>query len=231
MSLSDGMPRILYVEDDENLAIITKHNLEKSGFHVIHCSDGMIAWETFNKEKVDLCILDVMLPGMSGFNLASKIRSLNSDVPIIFLTAKSLLEDKISGLQIGADDYLTKPFSYLELDFKIKIFLKRSVVKKEEASLMQISSFSFDFDNLLLSNDHEKHRLTLKEAELLKFLYQRKNKVLKRDEILIGVWDNDDYFIGRSLDVFISRLRKYLSNEDNVKIENIHGVGFKMVVR
>lgn len=231
MSLSEDMPRILYVEDDENLALVTTHNLEKSGYHVIHSSDGSMAWETFNKEKVDLCILDIMLPSMSGFVLASKIRSLNPDVPVIFLTAKSLLEDKISGLQIGADDYLTKPFSYVELDFKIKIFLKRSVVKKEDVSIMQIGSFSFDFDNLVFGNEHEKHRLTLKEAELLKFLYQRKNKVLKRDEILIGVWDNDDYFIGRSLDVFISRLRKYLSKLDNVKIENIHGVGFKMVVK
>jgi DNA-binding response OmpR family regulator len=225
------MPKILYVEDDANLALITRHNLEKSGYYVIHCSDGMTALHTFRKEKADLCILDVMLPGMSGFSLASEIRSLNPDVPLIFLTAKSLLEDKISGLQLGADDYLTKPFSYAELDFKIKIFLKRPVVRKEDITLMQISSFSFDFDNLLLSNGHEQHRLTLKEAELLRFFYQRKNNVLKRDEILTGVWGNNDYFIGRSLDVFISRLRKYLSKEKNVKIENIHGVGFKMLVK
>ncbi len=225
------VPTILYVEDDANLAFITKHNLTQSGYQVIHCTEGNEAWQVFSTQKISLCILDVMLPGMSGFELAVKIRESNKDVPVLFLTAKSLLEDKITGLQIGADDYLTKPFSYLELELKVKVFLKRSVVAKEESNLLKIGSLTFDFENLLLSNKELKHRLTLKEAELMKYLLANKNKVLKRDEILTAVWGDDDYFVGRSLDVFISRLRKYLATEENVSIDNLHGVGFKMVVR
>lgn len=231
MLSTNSMGHILYVEDDENLAYITKYNLEKSGYQVTHCSDGQQAWETYTNSFFDLCILDVMLPGISGFELAEHIRFLNPDVPILFLTVKSLLEDKIIGLQLGADDYMTKPFSYLELELKVKIFLRRPVIKKEGSTIEKIHSFTFDADNLILSRAEESFRLTLKEAELLKFLLERKNNVVKRDEILLGVWGNDDYFIGRSLDVFISRLRKYLQAEEQVKIENIHGVGFKMVVR
>jgi len=222
---------ILYVEDDESLAYITKYNLEKSGYQVTHCSDGQQAWETYTHTFFDLCILDVMLPGMSGFELAEHIRRVNPDVPILFLTVKSLLEDKITGLKLGADDYMTKPFSYLELELKVKIFLRRPVLKKEGSTSIQIHSFTFDSDNLTLCRAEETFRLTLKEAELLKFLLERKNNVVKRDEILLAVWGNDDYFMGRSLDVFISRLRKYLQAEEQVKIENIHGVGFKMVVK
>lgn len=151
MISNDHTPGILYVEDDENLALITKHNLEKSGYRVIHCIDEATAWDAFNKEKFHLCILDVMLPGRSGFTLALKIREVNPDVPVIFLTAKSLLEDKISGLQTGADDYITKPFSYVELDLKIKIFLKRPVVNPENPVFFKIGSFSFDFDSLCVS--------------------------------------------------------------------------------
>jgi DNA-binding response OmpR family regulator len=223
--------KILYVEDDENLALITRHHLEKSSYHVTHCSDGTDAWDTFTKDSFDLCILDIMLPGTSGFTLASKIRDFNSEIPIIFLTAKSLLEDKILGLQTGADDYLTKPFSYQELDLKIKVFLKRTSVKNVEPSLIRIGSYTFDADNLKLVDQHEEHKLTLKEAELLHFLFKGRNKVLKRDDILMAVWGNDDYFLGRSLDVFISRIRKYLSKDINIKIENVHSVGFRMNVK
>jgi DNA-binding response OmpR family regulator len=222
---------ILYVEDDTNLAYITQYNLEKSGYQVTHCTDGLQAWETYNSHIFNLCIFDVMLPGMNGFALAEQIRRTNPDIPILFLTVKSLLEDRIAGFQLGADDYMTKPFSYVELELKVKVFLKRPLLQKENSTKIKIHSLLFDVENLLLIHEEEEHKLTLKETELLKFFLDRRNKVLKRDEILLGVWGNDDYFMGRSLDVFISRLRKYLQQENQVKIENIHGVGFKMVVK
>lgn len=223
--------KLLYVEDDENLAFITRHNMEKSGYQVVHCADGREAWEVFQQQTFQLCILDIMLPSMDGFALATHIRSINSQVPILFLTVKSLLEDKLNGLQLGADDYLTKPFSFLELDLKIKIFLKRTLVATPSPTPLAIGSYSFQYENLLLSNGEEQQPLTQKEAELLLFLLQRKNNVVKREDILKSLWGTDDYFIGRSLDVFISRLRKYLVKEDMVKIENIHGVGFKMTLK
>jgi DNA-binding response OmpR family regulator len=228
MSTAQVAPRILYVEDDENLAAITLFNLNKAGYEVTHCDNGNLAWDRFQQGGFQVCILDVMLPGMSGFSLASHIRSHNAEVPILFLTVKSQLEDKINGLQLGADDYLTKPFSFLELDLKIKVFLKRTHTAPSTASQVAIGSFCFDFDNLLLKSEAEQHQLTLKEAELLRFLWQKKNNVVKREEILRSLWGNDDYFLGRSLDVFISRLRKYFSVSDLVRIENVHGVGFKL---
>ncbi|HEX8545447.1 MAG TPA: response regulator transcription factor [Cytophagaceae bacterium] len=221
---------ILYVEDDASLAFITKYNLEAKGYEVVHCVDGKQALDIFPKQAFNICLLDVMLPEIDGFTLAAKIRGLNKDVPIIFLTVKSLLEDKIAGLQTGADDYLTKPFHLEELVLKIEVFLKRPSVKSFQINLQNIGSLAFDFNNLVLKNGNDEHRLTLKEAELLQFLFQHKNHVLKREEILKTLWGTDDYFIGRSLDVFISRLRKYLGREQSIKIENIHGVGFRMKV-
>jgi DNA-binding response OmpR family regulator len=221
---------ILYVEDDPNLAFITRYNLESRGYTVLHCEGGNQALGMFLKGNVHLCILDVMLPEMDGFTLASRIRMHDKEVPIIFLTVKSLLEDKITGLQTGADDYLTKPFHMEELILKIEVFLRRSAVKQVKNTPFSIGDFYFDFDNLLLKNGAEECQLTLKEAELLRFLILNKNKVIKREEILSAIWGNDDYFLGRSLDVFISRLRKYLSREDRIKIENIHSVGFRMNV-
>lgn len=224
------MSKILYVEDDINLSFVTKDNLEEQGYEIIHCENGEIGLETFQNNSFDLCILDVMLPKMDGFSLAKKIRTHNQDVPIIFLTAKSQKIDTIEGLKTGADDYITKPFSIEELILRIEIFLKRNKITQNQnkQNQFQIGKHFFDFDDLLLSYKKETNRLTLKEGELLKYFCLNQNKILKREAILIAVWGKDDYFLGRSLDVFISRLRKYLKG--SVQFENIHGVGFKMIV-
>ena len=225
-------PKILYVEDDETLSFVTKDNLEINGFDVFHYMDGESAINAFMNNKFDLCIFDVMLPKKDGFTLASEVRKKNPEIPIIFLTAKSLKEDKISGLKLGADDYITKPFSIEELILKIGIFLKRKNINVVKQDTMIIGSLTFDYRNLSIkgAESHEKI-LTQREADLLKILFENKNNIIKREEILEKVWGQNDYFLGRSMDVFISRLRKYLSEDPSVKIDNIHGVGFKMVIQ
>ena len=220
---------ILYVEDDETLSFVTKDNLELQGFKINHCADGKQALSFIknNLGEVDLCILDVMLPEIDGFQLAEKIRERNSQIPILFLTAKSLKEDRIHGLKLGADDYITKPFSIEELILKIEVFLKRSRINNvSEISIFSIGRYEFDHKNLTLQIDDDKRTLTQKEADLLKFFVENKNEVLKRSQILETIWGEDDYFLGRSLDVFISRLRKYLKADESLKLKNIHGVGF-----
>ena len=220
--------KILYTEDDETLAFLTKDNLEQNNYDVVHCCDGKSGLEAFKKEDFDICILDIMLPKMDGFELATEIRKSNTDIPIIFLSAKTLKEDRIKGLRLGADDYLVKPFSIEELLLKIGIFLKRSQKNNQtESVLYTIGKYQFDFTNFFLFNEDEKIGLTQREAELLKLFFDHKNMVLKREKILSTLWGNDDYFTGRSLDVFISRLRKILINEEGISIENIHGVGFR----
>jgi len=224
---------IFYVEDDETLSFVTKDNLELQGFKITHCSDGKSALQLIKNDlsEMDLCILDVMLPDVDGFELARKIRERNSQIPILFLTAKSLKEDRINGLKIGADDYITKPFSIEELILKIEVFLKRSRIHSNHtASLFDIGKYSFDYKNLQLTLADQSKTLTQKEADLLKLFVENKNEVLKRSHILETVWGEDDYFLGRSLDVFISRLRKYLSEDDTLVLKNIHGVGFKLDV-
>jgi len=219
---------LFYVEDDESLSFVTRDNLELEGYQVTYCEDGQKAIDIIKTENFDLCILDVMLPGVDGFTIAEEIRKRNKQVPILFLTAKSLKEDRIRGLRLGADDYITKPFSIEELILKIEIFLKRSqIVVKEESHLFKIGDFTFDHKNLQLKNESIKRQLTQKEADLLKYFIKNKNVVLKRSDILETLWGEDDYFLGRSLDVFISRLRKYLKEDETLKIENIHGVGFR----
>jgi two-component system response regulator VicR len=223
------MSKILYVEDDPNLGFVTKDNLELEGYEIVHFQDGKEAWKSFSKEKYDLCLLDVMLPELDGFSLAEKIRKQNLQVPIIFLTAKTMQEDRIAGLKIGGDDYVTKPFSIEELSLRIKIFLKRKEVSKIAGGVgnWQIGSYSFDYQQLKLECSTKIEQLTHREAEVLKFLCERKNQVIKRDEILTAIWGRDDYFLGRSLDVFVTRLRKMLATDSSVKIENVHGIGFR----
>jgi DNA-binding response OmpR family regulator len=220
--------KILYAEDDETLAFLTKDNLEQNGYAVSHCEDGKSGLETFQKENFDICILDIMMPKMNGFELATEIRKWNADIPIIFLSAKTLKEDRIKGLRLGADDYLVKPFSIEELVLKIEVFLKRSnkrtTVQKNNYS---IGKYSFDTKNYLLFNENEKITLTEREAELLQLFLDNTNVVLKREQILKQLWGDDDYFMGRSLDVFISRLRKILATETGIAIENLHGIGFR----
>lgn len=221
---------LLYVEDDVSLGFVTRDNLELQGYQITHCTDGKSALEAAKKENFDLCILDVMLPEMDGFTVASEIRQFDPETPIIFLTAKSLKEDKIKGLKLGGDDYITKPFSIEELILKIEIFLKRrNIAVPEPISKYHFGSYEFDHPNLTLSlngNDGAE-TLTQREADLLKLFLDHPNQVIKRSDILEKLWGEDDYFLGRSLDVFISRLRKYLRHDENLKIENIHGVGFR----
>lgn len=222
---------LLYVEDDESLSFVTRDNLSLHGYEITHCSDGRTAMEVIATQSFDLCILDVMLPEVDGFTIAKEIRKYDVAVPIIFLTAKSLKEDKIHGLKLGGDDYLTKPFSIEELILKIEIFLKRSqVTTAVEVSNFRIGNYEFNYRNLALTINEESKTLTQKEADLLRYFLQNKNEVLKRSAILENLWGEDDYFMGRSLDVFISRLRKYLSKDERLKIENIHGVGFRLKV-
>lgn len=226
-----SMPKILYAEDDETLAFLTKDNLEQNGYEVWHCADGNLCLESFAGQEFDICILDIMLPKKDGFELATEIRKANSEIPIIFLSAKTLKEDRIKGLRLGADDYLVKPFSIEELLLKIEIFLKRSQKNKTvETAVYTIGKYHFDAKNYLVYNADEKISLTQREAELLKLFLDNKNVVLKREEILKSLWGDDDYFMGRSLDVFISRLRKVLANEKGIIIENRHGIGFRFVV-
>ncbi|KIX21098.1 transcriptional regulator [Flavobacterium sp. 316] len=222
--------RILYVEDDETLAFLTSDNLEQY-FDVVHCNNGAIAFELFCKESFDLCVLDIMLPDMDGFEIATEIRKRDEEIPIIFLSAKTMKEDKLKGLRLGADDYLVKPYSIEELILKIEIFLHRSqkTIEKNNKSYT-IGSYVFEFENYLLRNDKEELTLTERESALLKLFLDNVNTVLKREKILTSLWGNDDYFSGRSLDVFISRLRKILKEEEKVKIENIPRIGFKMVI-
>ncbi len=223
--------KLMYVEDDESLSFVTQDNLELEGYRLSCYSDGKSALEAFRKEPFDLCILDVMLPEMDGFTLAEHIREWNPEVPILFLTAKSLPEDRLHGLRLGADDYLTKPFNIEELILKIEIFLKRRKVIPlvDQEKPFSLGGATFDYPNLNLKVNGTARKLTQKEADLLLLLVQNPNQVLKRSEILIQVWGSDDYFLGRSLDVFISRLRKYLKEEPLLQIETLHGVGFRLL--
>lgn len=223
--------RILYVEDDPNLAFATKDNLEEYDYEVVHATDGTEALDFFGKEHFDICVLDIMLPKMDGFTLAEKIRSADSQVPILFLTARALQEDKIKGLRLGADDYITKPFSIEELKLRIDVFLRRSksdqlAPSKTDAS--KVGKYTFDFQKLTLAVNGSTQSLTFREAEVLKYLVERPDQVIRRDDLLKTIWGDDDYFMGRSLDVFISRLRKYLSGDPDIKIDNVHGVGFRI---
>lgn len=222
--------KILYVEDDETLAFLTADNLEQH-FDVTHSNNGKEAFELFCNSDFDLCVLDIMLPDMDGFEIVSAIRKRNEEIPIIFLSAKTLKEDKINGLKLGADDYLIKPYSIEELILKIEIFLNRS--QKNSIGTHQnynIGSFIFEPENFLLKTGTKKITLTERETTLLKLFLDNANSVLKREKILNTLWGNDDYFSGRSLDVFISRLRKIFKDETHVRIENIPRVGFKLII-
>jgi DNA-binding response OmpR family regulator len=226
---------ILIVEDDDTLRFIVKDNLEQKNYKVDVAENGKSAIELFEKNNYNLILLDIMLPKIDGFKVAEHIRKTNKDVPIIFITAKSMTEDKITGLSIGADDYIVKPFSMEELLLKIKIFLRRSNIigpyDTKYPRTKEIGRFIFLPDDLTLSLDGKARKLTMKETELINLFAENPNKVLSRNVILEKIWGTNDYFLGRSLDVFISRLRKYFKPDPNIKIINLHGIGFKFSVK
>jgi DNA-binding response OmpR family regulator len=216
--------KVLIAEDDRDFGNILTQYVTISGFEVNLAVDGKEAWEKFNAEKPDICVLDVMMPEMDGFTLAEKIKQTQSDMPIIFLTAKSLKEDIVKGLKLGADDYITKPFDPEVLILRINNILKRvySSVNDEYS----VSSTVLRFNTLELVCGKTKEKLTLKEAQLLRYFIINKNKILAREDILTEIWGEDDYFLGRSMDVFISRLRKYVSEDKNIDIRTVRGTGF-----
>ncbi|HMT00101.1 MAG TPA: response regulator transcription factor [Saprospiraceae bacterium] len=228
------MSKIFYVEDDLNLSFVVKDCLQMAGHEVHHFSKGDEALAAFNKIDYDLCVLDVMLPNIDGFTIAKAIRNKNMQIPIIFISARIQLEDKLEALNIGGDDYLFKPFSIEELLLKVGIFLKRKQIEQESNSkntdIYHFGNCSYDCSNLILNAAGEEIRLTQREADLLTFFLKNQGKLLRREDILVALWGQDDYFLGRSLDVFISRIRKYLSVDKSVVIENIPRIGFKLVV-
>jgi DNA-binding response OmpR family regulator len=225
--------KILLVEDDYNLGFVIQDKLKEQGFDVHLCTDGVEGLKRFGEHPFQMCIFDVMMPKKDGFTLARDIRKVNKNVPILFLTAKNQTEDRIEGFKAGGDDYLTKPFSTEEFLLRVQAILKRVNLVKEEVAPkdLGIGTIVFDTENFVLRYANgEKQNLTKKEAKILQLLVQHTNKVLPRDIVLNSVWGQDDYFVGRSLDVFITKLRKYLKEDENVAISNIHGVGFKLTV-
>lgn len=226
-------PHILIVEDEPALGALLKENLKLKGFTTKLCKDGEEGWNTFKTERFDLCILDVNMPKMNGFELAKNIRSKNDVVPILFLTANSSQEDKMKGFDYGADEYITKPFDLEELVARMKAVLKRSqyapqqVVTAEER--FKISDITLDFTNHQFTLKGESKRISTTEAELLKLFITHKNSLLTRNAILLSVWGRDDYYTARNLDVYINKLRKLIKPDENVEIMNIHGSGFKLV--
>lgn len=224
--------KILLVEDDASLGYIVSDQLRADGFNVTLCIDGAEAFKRFNSEKFHLCIFDVMMPKKDGFTLAKDIRKIDKIVPILFLTAKSADEDKIAGFKAGGDDYLTKPFNVEELQLRVAAMLRRIDIETDEVdeSVFQIGEYSFDTINYKLSHPNFEKNLTKKEAQILTFLCKFINNVVAREIVLNGVWGQDDYFVGRSLDVFITKLRKYLKEDDKIEIVNVHGIGFKLQV-
>ncbi len=221
--------KILLAEDDPNLGFVIKDNLSIKGYEVTLCVNGEDAFTVFEKQLFDVCILDVMMPKKDGFTVAQQIRKINPQIPILFVTAKSMLEDKIAGFESGGDDYIVKPFSMEELVLRIEVFLRRSNTQPIEQHY-SLGAFTFDCRNYTLYHSAGEKSLTQKEAEVLKLLCENRNLVLKREEILKKVWGSDDYFMGRSMDVFISKLRKYLKDDPSIQIINYHGVGFKLEV-
>ena len=225
--------KILIVEDDPNLGQILGEYLELKGYVTYLEMDGEAAWKAFKEKLLDLCILDIMMPKMDGFTLAAKIREINQDLPIIFLTAKSMKEDTIKGLKIGADDYVTKPFSMEELLLRIRAVLRRTRKEQNEAELQRacrIGKYHFNFDTRILKSENSEQRLTTKESELLKLFCLNRNKVLQRSYALKVVWGDDSYFNARSMDVYIAKLRKLLKDDETVQIVTVHGEGFKMLM-
>jgi DNA-binding response OmpR family regulator len=228
----ENKTKVLLAEDDKNLGNILKTYLEAKGFPTVLCANGKEALESFKRSEFDFCILDIMMPVMDGFTLAKEIRKIDKDIPFLFLTAKAMQEDKILGFEVGADDYLTKPFSMEELLLRIKAILRRSAdINKtdKENPFYYFGKYQFDFNRQMLIFGSNQQKLTSKEAELLRLLCENVNNVLDRSVALNRIWYDDSYFNARSMDVYITKLRKYLKDDPEVELINVHGVGFKLV--
>jgi len=220
--------RVLLAEDDASLAYVIADNLNDAGYEVVICKDGQSAIDRFDKNKFDICLLDIMMPNQDGFTVAKKIRQQSDIVPILFISAKSLEEDRIKGFKTGADDYIVKPFSIEELLLRMEVFLRRTrKIESQEQASYKIGQSVFYPGALRLETPAGSVTVTQKEAELLVFLCQHPNLVLKRDEILLNVWGKDDYFLGRSMDVFMTKMRKLLKPDASLNLETIHGLGFR----
>jgi Response regulators consisting of a CheY-like receiver domain and a winged-helix DNA-binding domain len=230
MNNMDEKLRILLCEDDENLGMLLREYLQAKGYSAELCPDGEAGYKAFLKNKYDLCVLDVMMPKKDGFTLAQEIRQANAEIPIIFLTAKTLKEDILEGFKIGADDYITKPFSMEELTFRIEAILRRVRGKRnKESNIYKIGRFTFDTQKQILAIDGKQTKLTTKESELLGLLCAHANEILQRDFALKTIWIDDNYFNARSMDVYITKLRKHLKEDDSIEIINIHGKGYKLI--
>ena len=228
--MNDDKLKILLCEDDENLGMLLRECLQAKGFVAELCADGEAGFKAFLKSKFDICVLDVMMPKKDGFTLAQEIRSANTDVPIIFLTAKTLKEDILEGFKLGADDYITKPFSMEELVFRIEAILRRTKGKKSrESTVYRLGQFTFDTQKQLLQIGEKQTKLTTKENELLALLCSHSNEILQRDFALKTIWIDDNYFNARSMDVYITKLRKHLKDDPQIEIINIHGKGYKLI--
>lgn len=223
--------KILVAEDDPNLGTILSEYLEAKGYEPTLAKNGVEGWKMFSNDEFDCCILDVMMPEKDGFTLAKEIRTANASIPIIFLTAKSMKEDTISGFKSGGDDYITKPFSMEELLLRLKAILRRTKgeQKQPQQTVFEIGDFTFDFKNQMLKINESEQHLTSKENALMKMLAQHANQLLDRSQALLAIWGDDSYFNSRSMDVYIAKLRKYLKEDDRVKIINEHGKGFKLL--
>lgn len=223
--------KILLCEDDENLGMLLREYLQAKGYQAVLCQDGEVGYKEFAKGKFDIAVLDVMMPKKDGFTLAQEIRQVSADIPIIFLTARTLKDDILEGFKIGADDYITKPFSMEELVLRIEAILRRVRGKKnKEATVYRIGRFTFDTQKQLLSIGEKQTKLTTKENELLALLCAHSNEILQRDFALKTIWIDDNYFNARSMDVYITKLRKHLKDDDQIEIINIHGKGYKLIV-
>lgn len=223
-----AITKILLVEDDPSLGFVIQDTLSEAGYKVHLSRDGKEGLKQFNAHPYDLCILDVMMPKKDGFELAKDIRKVDTDVPIVFLTAKSMTEDKVEGFRSGGDDYITKPFSNEEFLLRLEAILRRHRKQEDKDITYKIGRYSFNPENYELSDGEYLKVLTKKEADILKILCDKKNQVIERELITNLVWGDDSYFVGRSLDVFITKLRKYLKDDPQVSIKNVHGVGFKL---
>ncbi|MBS7231215.1 response regulator transcription factor [Flavobacterium psychroterrae] len=226
------MKKLLLAEDDFDFAAILKQYLELHQFEVICAENGEIALDYFKNQTFDICVFDVMMPKMDGFSLAEKIITINPEIPFVFLTARKLKEDKIIGLKLGADDYIIKPFEVDELVLRLQNILKRIEQKRslDGNNIIEIGSYIFDNERLTLNNKNHVQQLTEMEASLIEYLYLNHNQLLKRDQILMSVWKKDDYFSGRSMDVFISRLRKYFNSDPKISIESVRNIGLEFKI-